>query len=185
MFIKHILLPKVHQEPTLLLFVTTEPLKQRANCYMAAAHDILKRGGCSMHQSWAQRSNRYDPASSASQVQCQSFSGDILYEPMEILSSSGQPFTSFKAFWDRYHSVGTLQCPSFLVLTAPCKSILTLIVEIRLLRAPAARKGIVSSHRIAADEMHHHCILPYSTLICCLPIDPKLNHAISAHKPLR
>ena len=41
------------------------------------------------------------------QVHCQSFNGDVLYEPWEVLSDSGQPFTCFQDFWDRYSPLKT------------------------------------------------------------------------------
>ena len=44
------------------------------------------------------------------QVHCQSFNGDMLYEPWEVLSPKGQPFTCFQDFWDRYAP----QPPAFL-----------------------------------------------------------------------
>ncbi|CAK0781020.1 hypothetical protein CVIRNUC_005258 [Coccomyxa viridis] len=34
-------------------------------------------------------------------VHCQSFNGDVLYEPWEVLAESARPFTSFATFWSR------------------------------------------------------------------------------------
>ena len=49
------------------------------------------------------------------QVHCQSFNGDMLYEPWEVLSSKGQPFTCFQDFWDR----SALHPPAFVALNVP------------------------------------------------------------------
>ena len=34
-------------------------------------------------------------------VHCQSFNGDVLYEPWEVLGEGGRPLTSFDFFWGR------------------------------------------------------------------------------------
>ena len=49
----------------------------------------------------------------AAHIHCQSFSGDVLYEPWEILAESGQPFTSFQTYWAR--CVSTLDDPNCLL----------------------------------------------------------------------
>ena len=35
-------------------------------------------------------------------VACHTFNSDVLYEPWEVLSPSGQPLTSFADFWERW-----------------------------------------------------------------------------------
>lgn len=52
------------------------------------------------------RDNEVKAAVADLQVHCQSFNGDVLYEPWEVLSDARQPLTSFASYWDRYaHTV--------------------------------------------------------------------------------
>ncbi len=37
----------------------------------------------------------------AMNVHCQSFNGDVLYEPWEVLAEGGRPLTNFNSFWSR------------------------------------------------------------------------------------
>ncbi|KAK9817351.1 hypothetical protein WJX74_009833 [Apatococcus lobatus] len=51
------------------------------------------------------RDNEVKAAVADLQVHCQSFNGDVLYEPWEVLSDARQPLTSFASFWDRCMSM--------------------------------------------------------------------------------
>lgn len=48
------------------------------------------------------RDNEVKAAMLALNVHCQSFNGDVLYEPWEVLAEEGRPMTSFASFWSRY-----------------------------------------------------------------------------------
>ena len=45
------------------------------------------------------RDNEVKAAMLSMNVHCQSFNSDVLYEPWEILSDQGRPFTSFEDYW--------------------------------------------------------------------------------------
>lgn len=47
------------------------------------------------------RDNEVKAAMVAMNVLCQSFNGDVLYEPWEVLAEGGRPFTNFASFWAR------------------------------------------------------------------------------------
>ena len=47
------------------------------------------------------RDNEVKAAMLAINVYCQSFNGDVLVEPWEILSANGMPLTSFNSYWHR------------------------------------------------------------------------------------
>ena len=47
------------------------------------------------------RDNEVKAAMCSLGVHCQSFNGDVLYEPWEVLAESARPFTSFATFWSR------------------------------------------------------------------------------------
>lgn len=48
------------------------------------------------------RDNECKAAMAANNILCQSFNGDVLYEPWEILGAGGQPFTNYEEYWGRY-----------------------------------------------------------------------------------
>lgn len=35
-------------------------------------------------------------------VTCRSYNADLLYDPWDVLDQQGEPFTSFRSFWDRW-----------------------------------------------------------------------------------
>ena len=47
------------------------------------------------------RDNEAKAAMCALGVHCQSFNGDVLYEPWEVLAEGARPFTTFATFWNR------------------------------------------------------------------------------------
>ncbi|CAL8468600.1 g8140 [Coccomyxa elongata] len=47
------------------------------------------------------RDNEVKATMVAMNVHCQSFNGDVLYEPWEVLAEGGRPFTTFASFWAR------------------------------------------------------------------------------------
>lgn len=47
------------------------------------------------------RDNEVKAAMCSLGVHCQSFNGDVLYEPWEVLAEGARPFTSFDTFWSR------------------------------------------------------------------------------------
>ena len=47
------------------------------------------------------RDNEVKAAMAGIGVACQSFNSDLLYEPWDILSVTGQPLTSFNDYWSR------------------------------------------------------------------------------------
>jgi deoxyribodipyrimidine photolyase len=47
------------------------------------------------------RDNEVKAAMAEQNVACHTFNSDVLYEPWEVLSQSGQPLTSFADFWER------------------------------------------------------------------------------------
>ncbi len=47
------------------------------------------------------RDNEVKAAMQGLNVHCQSFNGDLLYEPWEVLAEGGRPVTSFASFWSR------------------------------------------------------------------------------------
>ena len=47
------------------------------------------------------RDNEVKAAMAEQGVACHTFNSDVLYEPWEVLSPSGQPLTSFADFWER------------------------------------------------------------------------------------
>jgi hypothetical protein len=56
------------------------------------------------------RDNEVKAAMCSLGVHCQSFNGDVLYEPWEVLAEGARPFTSFGTFWSRqelFHCVLT------------------------------------------------------------------------------
>ena len=48
------------------------------------------------------RDNEVKAAMCSLGVHCQSFNGDVLYEPWEVLAEGARPFTSFHTFWARW-----------------------------------------------------------------------------------
>lgn len=48
------------------------------------------------------RDNEVKALMATNHIYCQSFNGDVLYEPWEILGSGGLPFTNFEDYWSRY-----------------------------------------------------------------------------------
>jgi len=48
------------------------------------------------------RDNEVKAAMCSLGVHCQSFNGDVLYEPWEVLAEGARPFTSFYTFWARW-----------------------------------------------------------------------------------
>lgn len=48
------------------------------------------------------RDNEVKAAMAEQGVACHTFNSDVLYEPWEVLSPSGQPLTSFADFWERW-----------------------------------------------------------------------------------
>ena len=52
------------------------------------------------------RDNEAKAAMLAANVYCQSFNGDVLVEPWEILSPSGTPLTSYDSYWERCAPAG-------------------------------------------------------------------------------
>lgn len=61
------------------------------------------------------RDNEVKAAMLGMNVHCQSFNGDLLYEPWEVLAAGGRPVTSFASFWSRCGAHCQL-CLSFLCL---------------------------------------------------------------------
>lgn len=61
------------------------------------------------------RDNEVKAAMAAAGVVCQSFNSDLLFEPWDILSATGQPLTSFNDYWGRCawdsHVHFPLHCP--------------------------------------------------------------------------
>ncbi len=53
------------------------------------------------------RDNEVKAAMAEAGVACHTFNSDVLYEPWEVLSAKGQPFTCFQDFWDRYSFLST------------------------------------------------------------------------------
>ena len=47
------------------------------------------------------RDNEVKAAMCSLGVHCQSFNGDVLYEPWEVLAEGARPFTTFATFWNR------------------------------------------------------------------------------------
>lgn len=47
------------------------------------------------------RDNEVKAAMASKTIFCQSFNGEVLYEPWEILGPGGQPFTNFEDYWSR------------------------------------------------------------------------------------
>lgn len=47
------------------------------------------------------RDNEVKAAMAALGVACQSFNSDLLFEPWDILSETGQPLTCFADYWSR------------------------------------------------------------------------------------
>lgn len=47
------------------------------------------------------RDNEVKAAMSACGVTCHTFNSDVLYEPWELLSPTGQPLVNFNDYWDR------------------------------------------------------------------------------------
>ena len=47
------------------------------------------------------RDNEVKAAMLALNVYCQSFNGDVLVEPWEILDNQGMPLTSYNSYWER------------------------------------------------------------------------------------
>ncbi|KAK9859773.1 hypothetical protein WJX84_001839 [Apatococcus fuscideae] len=71
------------------------------------------------------RDNEVKAAVAELHVHCQSFNGDVLYEPWEVLSDENQPLTSFASFWDRcmqmpYQPPWPLPVPSSLTAVPDC-----------------------------------------------------------------
>ncbi len=52
-------------------------------------------------------------------VHCQSFNGDVLYEPWEVLGEGGRPLTSFDSFWGRCAPPTASLSPSWSTTHAP------------------------------------------------------------------
>lgn len=51
------------------------------------------------------RDNEVKAAMASKTIFCQSFNGEVLYEPWEILGPGGQPFTNFEDYWSRVMSM--------------------------------------------------------------------------------
>ena len=56
------------------------------------------------------RDNEVKAAMMGLGVHCQSFNGDVLYEPWEVLGEGGRPLTSFDTFWGRCARAVCLSC---------------------------------------------------------------------------
>lgn len=48
------------------------------------------------------RDNEVKTAMASCGVACHTFNGDVLYEPWELLSATGQPLDNFNDYWDRH-----------------------------------------------------------------------------------
>lgn len=45
--------------------------------------------------------NTLSGATAAAGYTCRSYNADLLYEPWEVLDNAGEPFHTFKTFWDK------------------------------------------------------------------------------------